>query len=406
RHLRLGAVRSINMSDSGARHRVLAEILGAQVAWWQLGFAVRRSVLRAARRGTRFPEPDVWRVAAGWAGQWLAAPRWWRLLCGTGMTVLAAVCFAALASGLAEVDGLAALSVAAAGGVPLATGWASWQARRARSLVRLDPVTGRPPERLSPRGLTIRALATLLAAVTAAATLVVAAAHERSSWPECPRFTVDPPVLDWWERNRLGCPAGDTLVDAAGLRYTPWTTTERFTGRGLDNVVYVAPEGPLLLPTDIFAVWAASGGPSGALGQPVSGAANDLVSYMNFRGGAVVAHNGGIPKVHVGQEYSDSRAPDSACVPHDRPCVTDAYADAAGIHLGWHHGAADAFNVAWWPRGEPGLRAEREVAGYGFTLSDPRPSTVYVLEVAACHKQFLRRSQCTWQSAPVTVGVA
>lgn len=384
---------------------MLAEILGAQIAWWQLGFGVRREVLRAARRGTRFPEPDVWRVAVGWAGQWLAAPRWWRLLFGTGVTVLAMVCFAALASGLAEVDELTALSVATAGGVPLATAWASWQARRARSLVRLDPDAGSTPERLSSRGLTVRALATLLTAVTAAATLVVAAAHERSSWPKCPRFTVDPPVLDWWRRDPAGCPAGDTLVGAAGLRYTPWTTTERFTGRELDNVVYVAPEGPLLLPTAIFAVWAASGGPSGELGQPVGGATNDLVAYMNFRGGAVVAHTGGIPKVHLGQEYSHSRAPDSACVPHDRPCVTEAYADAAGIHLGWHHGMADAFNVAWWPRGEPELMAGREVAGYEFTLPDPRPSTVYVLEVSACHKRFLRRSLCTWQSDPVTVGV-
>jgi hypothetical protein len=44
---------------------VLAEILGAQIAWWQLGFAARRGVLRAARRGVRFPDPDVWQVAVG-----------------------------------------------------------------------------------------------------------------------------------------------------------------------------------------------------------------------------------------------------------------------------------------------------------------------------------------------------
>ncbi|MFD9735234.1 hypothetical protein [Umezawaea sp. NPDC059074] len=396
-------MRSIGLSDTGARNLVVAEILGAQIAWWQLGFALRRAVLRAARRGTRFPEPDVWHVAVAWAGQWLAAPRWWRLLRGVGATVLAMVCFAALTSGLAGVDELVALSGAVTAGVPLAAGWAWREARRARSLVRLaaDP----PPERASSRSVAVRALITLFTAGAAATTLLVANAHERSSWPECPSFTIDAAVRDWWARDRLGCPTGDTLVGVAGLRYTPWTSAERFTGRALADVVYLAPSGPLMLPRDIFLVWATAGGPSGLLGQPVDAVRNDLVSFVNFRGGSVVANAEGTPTLHIGQSQSASRAPDSACAPHDRPCVTAAFADADGIHLAWQFGTADAFNVAWWPRGEPELAAAREVAGYEVTLPDLRPSTEYVLEVAACRKQFLRRSLCTWQSPPVTVRV-
>jgi hypothetical protein len=126
---------------------------------------------------------------------------------------------------------------------------------------------------------------------------------------------------------------------------------------------------------------------------------------MNLRGGAIVMAEGEAPRVLMGQRYSGIREPDSACVPHDRPCVVAAYAEGDGIRLRWHYGAADAFNVAWRPLGESDAGMGREVTGYEVTLRGLRPATVYVVDVAACRKRFLRRSVCTWPSAPVTVRV-
>jgi len=341
-------------------------------------------------------------VAVDWAGQWLAAPRWWRTLRDAGATMLAVVCLAALATVMAEADGPVALS-GAAGCLPLAAYWTWRQARHARMLIRLAPGMGEPAPS---RGLAVRALAAFLAAGSAAAALVIAADHERAAIADCPRFTIDAPVREWWTRDRFGCPAGDTLVGAAGVRYTPWTVPAKYAGRRPEHVAYVPPEaGAMLLPMAIFNAWTAEGGPSGRLGQPVDSGADLDVAYVNFHGGAIVWSAGAPPKVQWGQRYAGAREPGSACVPDDRPCVTTAYADADGIHLRWQYGEADAFNVAWWPRDELGSATGREVAGYEVTLSGLRPSTVYLVEVAACRKRFLQRSDCTRPSARVIVRV-
>jgi hypothetical protein len=383
---------------------VLAEILGTQIAWWQLGFAARRGVLRAARRGARLPDQDVWQVAVGWAWQWLAAPRWWRLVRDVGATVLAMTCLGALVSVLAETDGLVTLAGAAVVCLPLAVGWGWRQARLARALVALAPES--PPRQVPSPRFAVRALVALLAAGIAATGLTVGIAYEEEFWTECPSFTVDAPLRDWRARGGEGCPAGDTVVGAGGLRYTPWNMPERFTGRSLDYVAYVSPSAvPLVLPAAIFDAWIAEGGPFGRLGPAVDGGSNDLVAYLNLRGGAIVLPEGAAPYVLWGQRYSGVRDPDSACVPHDRPCVVAAYADGDGIRLRWHYGAADAFNVAWRPLGEKDTGMGREVTGYEVTLRGLRPSTVYQFDVAACRKRFLRRSVCTWPSAPVTVRV-
>ena len=382
---------------------MLAEILGTQIAWWQLGFAARRGVLRAARRGSRFPDPDVWQVAVDWAWQWLAAPRWWRLVRDVGATLLAMTCLGASVSVLAEVDGLLTLTGAAAVCLPLATGWGWRQTRHARALVALAPES--PPRQVPSPRFAVRAMVALLAAGTVTTTLTVAIAYEEAFWPDCPPFTIDAPVRDWLAHGE-GCPAGDTVVGAAGLRYTPWSMPERFTGRPLDYVAYaVAPDKLFLLPEAIFDAWIAEGGPSGRLGLPVDNGTNDLAAHANFRGGAIVMAAGGSPRVLIGQWHSGARDPDSACVPHDRPCVVAAHADGDSIRLRWQYGAADAFNVAWWPQGQRHTFAHREVAGYEVTLRGLRPSTVYVVEVAACHKRFLRRSVCTWPSVLVNVRV-
>jgi hypothetical protein len=123
-----------------------------------------------------------------------------------------------------------------------------------------------------------------------------------------------------------------------------------------------------------------------------------------FRG-AIVMPPGESPRVLIGQRYSGVRDLDSACVPHDRPCVVAAHADGDSIRFRWQYGAADAFNIGWWPQGRPDAAEVREVAGYEVTLRGLRPSTVYVFEVAACRKRFLRRSVCTWPSVPVSTRV-
>lgn len=376
--------------------RVLAETLGAQLAWWQLGFAVRRAVLHAARRGIPFPDLDVRQVAAAWARQQLAPPRWWSLVRDVGATVLAVVCAGALVSVLAEVDGLVALSGAATVCVPLAVWRVARHAGNARLLA--------PGGRMSVRGSVLRALAVLAVAGSSATALVVAIAEDRSFAEGCPRVTIDPAVADWWARERMGCPAGDTATGADGLRYTPWTVLARNDGRLLDYVVYVSPgTGTYLLPAAIFAAWRAEGGPSGPLGPPTFNAGDDHLQYANFRGGAIVVPPGGTVTVHIGRRYTNAREPSAPCVPVERPCVTSVRAVPGGVRLGWQYGAADAFNVAWWPRDEPRRVTHREVAGYTLTVGDLRPSTEYVVEVGACQKRFLRSSVCTWPSAPVIV---
>lgn len=350
----------------------------------------------------------MWDVAVGWAHQRLAAPRWWRVVRDAGTTVLAVICLAALVTVLANADGLVALSATVTCCLPLGAGWAARQARVAAALVALtaDPL----PNPMSGPRLAVRVALVLSAAATAASTLVVAIAYEHSARYDCPSFAVDASVRDWWERGGgrvgVGCPAGDSRQDATGVRHTPWLAVEQ-AGPWRDSVVYVAESpGPMIIPRAIFTAWTETGGPSGALGEPSNGGANDVLVYLNLRGGSISLATGGTPVVHWGQPYSIARPPGTDCEWRDRPCITAAYADAAGLHLHWQYGAADAFNVAWWPEGSTGDQTVgREVAGYELTVPDPRPGTVYVAGVQACDKRFLRRSVCTQSSTPVLIRV-
>jgi len=343
-------------------------------------------------------------VAVGWAWQRLAAPWWWRLVRDVGATVLVVACLGALVSVLAEVDGLATLAGAAAVCLPLATGWGRRQARLARTLVTLAPES--PPRQVPSPRFAVRALVALLVAGTTATGLTLGIAYEEAFWPDCPPFTIDAPVRDWMAHGGEGCPAGEPVVGAAGLRYTPWRSTDRFTGRRLDSVVYVSPPGVVFaLPVDIFDAWIAEGGPSGRLGPPLDNKDNGLVTYANFRGGAIVVPAGGTLRVLIGRRYSDLRDPDSACVPHDRPCVVTAHADGDDILVRWHYGTADGFIVVWWPQDQRDAVTGVAAVGSEVTLRGLRPETVYVVEVTACRKRFLRRSVCTRPSAPVAVRV-
>jgi len=393
---------------TGAGQRVLAGIVGAQIAWWNLGFAVRRAVVREARRGKRFSEPDVWDVSAGWARQWLAAPRWWRLVRSVGVTVLVIVGLTGLAAVLGEVDGITALSGAVTGCLPLAAVWSWRQARVARTIAAQDPGLWLGP--LAARRLVVRAVLALLAAGAAVSATVTAIANERSARYDCPGFAVDAPVHDWWLRRGgrvgVGCPAADTRSADASVRYTPWTpvVSNQF---GWSEVVYASPaQEPITMFAPIFTAWIAAGGPSGVLGQPTDGNVdNATIAYVNFHGGAIVLTADGDPKVQLGQQYS-RRARDlgSPCAVRDRPCITTAYADADGIHVGWQYGAADAFNIVWKPvSGPPWSDWHREVAGFEVTLPDVQPATTYLISIQACEKRFLSRSTCTWPPDEVVV---
>ncbi|MEV0675228.1 hypothetical protein AB0I60_01765 [Actinosynnema sp. NPDC050436] len=380
---------------------MLTETLGAQVAWWQLGFAARREVLRAARLGCRVADPDVRQVSADWARQWLTAPRWWWAVRGVGTAVVAVVCPAGAAISLVEVDGLVALLGAVVGCGPPCAWWFARQSRNARAIVRAhrDPQVEPVP---SP-GLALRAAAVVVAVGAAVASLAVAITYNRSVKPECPPFAVDQEVREWRERDQLGCPTGDTLVGPGGVRHTPWAHPDEPI-HPKDDVVYVTPDaGPVLMPAPIFHAWTATGGPAGPLGEPEEGADTGSVTYFNFRGGSVLFPPGGQPEVHRGRKHSWDRAPGGPCEQHDRPCVTDARADGTDVRISWRYGTADAFNVRWGPRDRQGAMVQRESAGFEFTLPDLVPSTAYVVTVSACRKQFLRRSVCTPFSVPVIV---
>ncbi|MBP2328073.1 hypothetical protein JOF56_008458 [Kibdelosporangium banguiense] len=398
-----------SIEGSNAGHRALAEILGAQVAWWQLGFRTRRAVIRQARRGNRFADPEIWSVALGWARHWLTAPLWWRWVRLAAATVLAVMYLLALASEWLGADPFGAFSGALAVCLPLAAGWAARQARVARMLVALAP--GPRPDRPSALALAIRTSALLLSVGLAAGVVVVALAHQHPAGRFCPAFVVDAPVRDWLRHNDgqtgVGCPAGDTRSGAGGVRYTPWNAPNRGTRFGPDYVMYGSrPDRLMVMPLVIFAAWTAEDGPSGRLGEPIEESADHSVSYVNFRGGAIVLPVDGTPQVHLGQSHSVAREPGGPCEVLDWPCITTAYADATGIHLSWRYQAADAFNVVWRPQNDP-IRSsvQREVAGYELTVRDLTPATTYMVDVQACEKHFVRRSTCTRFSPPVIVRV-
>lgn len=408
RRSKLGYVGSFQVS--GARQRALAEILGAQIAWWQLGFRMRRDVVRQARRGNPFPDQEVWSVALGWARQWLTAPLWWRWVRHTGATALAVMYFAAaLATDQVGADPIVAFSGALTVCLTLAAGWAARQARVARLLVASAP--GPPPDRPSARRLAIRTSGLVLSVGAAAVMLVVAIINEHPAGRACPAFSVDAPLRDWLRnedgQTGMGCPTGDTRTAAGGVRYTPWSVPNRGTRFGTDYIMYGSRSDRMnIMPLAIFTAWTAEGGPSGRLGEPLVESADHLIVYVNFHGGSIVLPAGGTPQVHIGRHHSVAREPGEVCDVQDQPCITKAYVDASGMHLSWRYRAADAFNIAWWPEGEvEQSRVGREVAGYEFTVRDLNPATTYLVEVQACEKHFLRRSTCTRFSPPVIVRV-
>jgi hypothetical protein len=60
--------------------RVTGVIAGGPQPWRDLGYARRRQVLRLARRGLLYPDPEVWAIATAWARWQLTLPPSRRLL--------------------------------------------------------------------------------------------------------------------------------------------------------------------------------------------------------------------------------------------------------------------------------------------------------------------------------------
>jgi hypothetical protein len=75
---------------------LIDKLAGGPAAWRGLGHATRRAVLRRAREGRPYPDPEVAVLAVQWA-RWVRPLPWWRhLLRAVGLAIIVQ-----LASGLA-----------------------------------------------------------------------------------------------------------------------------------------------------------------------------------------------------------------------------------------------------------------------------------------------------------------
>lgn len=367
----------------------LSQIVGAQVAWWQLGFRARRAALKQQA------PPDVMAVAREWSHQVLAAPWWWRL---TRVLMLGAVAVLGCTSVLVvALDGkdesvMAHYSLLTALPVLAASAW--WQTRCARKLaVQIGP----PPPRRSRAWMAVQALA-FIAAVSVLITMIVrAAVIESRQQVRCPAVTVDQDVLDHTQDFAI-CPLADTAVDVTGFRHTP------IGERAVRDHIYVIPGlGTMVIPDQMVRAWHSQ---LHELGAPIDYPRHDgKMLFVNFERGHVAAESGYAhtvkwAKAVVGHRYEPvSKVGD--CPMTDRPCVVAVERTADTITFVWSYKDADAFNVQWWEeRARP--RKGVEVAMRRYTVRHADPDRTYGFSVEACQKRFLGRSTCTpWYSVVV-----
>lgn len=367
----------------------LSQIVGAQVAWWQLGYRARRAALKEQA------SPDVMAVAREWSHQVLAAPWWWRL---TRVLMLGAVAVLGCASVLVvALDGkdesvMAHYSLLTALPVLAMSAW--WQTRCAR---RLAVQIGPPPPRRSRAWMAVQAVA-FVAAVSVLVTMIVRAAviESRLRVP-CPAVNVDQDVLDYTQDVAV-CPLGDTAVDITGFRHTP------IGERTIRDHVYAVPGlGTMVIPEEMVRVWHSK---LTELGAPIDFPRHDgQMWFVNFERGHVVAESktsdGVWPaKAIVGHRYEPvSKVGD--CPKTDRPCVVAVERTDDTLTIVWSYQDADGFNVQYWEEGTRSLKGV-EVATRRFTVRDADPGRTYGFSVEACRKRFLGRSTCTpWYSVVV-----
>ncbi|MCK2241578.1 MULTISPECIES: LGFP repeat-containing protein [unclassified Crossiella] len=366
----------------------LSEILGAQFAWWQLGFRLRRTIGRLCGQGRAHPDQHVWTVATRWAHQLLAAPWWWRLTKTTLVTGFSVLGVAATAGTLYErLSAAFAVSAAVLVVVPLAVLSAWRHTCLARAILRLTP----PLEVKAAKGMPVLRLVSAGLLVSLAATsLVFVVWQEHAAVHGCANRPVEPEAHRWWVarggRDGVGCPLGGVQRSAQG----EWAVR---TERGV--VLTRAPAlGVFTVSADLFDAWQASGGAAGPLGQPIELQSADGASeYVNFSGGHLVRAPGQSPRLVRDQPYLRTLEV-GICVGPDRPCLVRASRMGGTIRLGWHWGNADAYNVSWWSAGGFDVIGT-EVAGTEFTITGIDPGRAYGIGLQACDKQFLRKSRCT-----------
>lgn len=367
----------------------LSQIVGAQVAWWQLGFRARRAALREQA------SPDVMAVAREWSHQVLAAPWWWRL---TRVLMLGAVavlgCASVLVVGLDGKDESVMAHYSLLTALPVLAVSAWWQTRCARKLaVQIGP----PPPRRSRAWMAVQAVA-FVAAVSVLITMIVRAAVVESQLRvPCPAVTVDQEVRDYTQDVAV-CPLADTAVDITGFRHTP------IGERGVRAHVYAVPGlGTMVIPEEMVRAWHAR---LKELGAPVDYPRHDgQIWFVNFERGHVTAESGyenGVisAKAVLGHRYEPvSKVGD--CPNTDRPCVVAVERTDDTLTFVWSYKDADAFNIQWWEE-RTRMRKGVEVATRRYTVRNANPDRAYGFSVEACQKRFLGRSTCTpWYSVVV-----
>ncbi|MFI6095967.1 hypothetical protein ACIA8G_10465 [Lentzea sp. NPDC051213] len=366
----------------------LSQIVGAQVAWWQLGFRARRAALRLQA------SPDVMAVAREWSHQVLAAPWWWRL---TRVLMLGAVavlgCASVLVVALEGKDESVMVHYALLMALPVLAASAWWQTRCARKLaVQIGP----PPPRRSRAWMAVRAVAFVSVAGLLVTMIVQAAVVESRRQVTCQPVVVDDAVREYLH-GMSECALADTAVDLTGLRHTPVGNRE-----SRDHLYDVPGLGTMIIADGLARAWHAR---LGELGAPIDYPRQDgQMWFLNLEHGHVAAFgygNGVRDAVAVvGTAYSPvSKIGD--CLP-DRPCVISVERTADTLTIEWSAPDADAFNVQWWEertRPRPGV----EVAARRFTLRGIDPTHKFGFALEACKKRFLGRSACTRWSPTVVL---
>ncbi|HEX8866400.1 MAG TPA: hypothetical protein VF821_12165 [Lentzea sp.] len=360
----------------------LSQIVGAQVAWWQLGFRARRAALKHQA------SPDVMAVAREWSHQVLSAPWWWRL---TRVLMLGAVAVLGCTSVLVvALDGkdesvMAHYSLLMALPVLAASAW--WQTRCARKLA---VHTELPPKR-SRAWMAAQACAFITAASVLITLIVRAAVVESQLRVQCPAVTVDQDVRDHTQDVAV-CPLANTAVDVTGFRHTP------IGERTVRDHVYAIPGlGTVVMPDDIARAWHSK---LRELGAPIDYPRTDGQRwFVNFEGGHVVS-DGIKAQAVVGFRY-DPVSKVGDCPQTDRPCVVAVERTEDTLTVVWSYKDADAFNIQWWEERTRPLKGV-EVATRRYTIRDVDPARAYGFSVEACQKRFLGRSTCTpWYSVVV-----
>lgn len=371
----------------------LADIVGVQLAWWQLGFRGRRAVRRRAGHGGAGAGDEVGRA---WALQVLLAPWWWRAA-RTAVAAGAALLVVVVADIglLPEInDATVAVLVTVLLSVGVTAGLTWRQTQWARE------IAGPAGEHARPQSVRLRQLQLAVAVVLAVAALTVflqSAADTVSSDIGCHEYEPMDPHLAPGPVGSGGvgrCYAGPSVTRKDGVAWVPEAN---------GHYVYWIPKlgGVVGLSGTMRAAW---------LANPWLGLPTDLDRpdcggrYVNLEHGYLLE----APNQPLAIVPGRSHQPEvggAACHPiaDDRPRMTEADLDGlGGIQVAWTYPHADAYNVTYWIVGRPD-RYETEAAGPRFTIPDPVPGVTYGFQVQACQKHFLGRSTCTPGSDSVAV---